>query len=71
MLMDKKQLERQRKEAEDNFNTLQNQKTEYQNKINEIDVEMVRLQGEYRVLGKLLGKPEKVDTIDVTDVKGA
>lgn len=71
--MDKKQIEKRRKEAEDSFNALQQQKQEHQDKVQEIDAELLRLQGEHRALGSLLEKPKKTeaDTIDVTDVKGA
>lgn len=69
--MDKKKLQSQRKEAEDKFNALQEQKTEHQNKIQEIDAELLRLQGEYRALDQLLTKKSKADTIDVRDVEGA
>lgn len=56
--MDKKALKERRDKAEQDFNALQQQKTQKQQEIEEIDQELLRLQGEYRICNELLENKE-------------
>lgn len=77
-------LQVRRTKAEETFNNLTKQKERKQEELNDIDTELARLQGEWRLLNDLIaeqtpedGPPKKdkkakvADTIDATDVKGA
>lgn len=70
-------LQARRAQAEDSFNLLVKQKELKEQEINDIDTELARLQGEYRLVDDLLvkGKPSKVspkpDVIDVPAATGA
>ncbi len=71
-----------RQQAEDSFNSLVKDKETKQLEMDQLDTEMARLQGEWRLVNDLLDKlskekPKKsniskeADIIDVTDVQGA
>lgn len=75
--MEKKLLAR-RKQAEDSFNTLAQQKIQKEKEINEIETELARLQGEYRLVDDILNKKAeaskvspKPEVIDVDAATGA
>lgn len=76
--MDKESLLKRRQEAEDNFNTIQEKRAEKQQEVEQLDMELGRLQGEYRLINELIEKadtPKKVskkaEVIDATSVEGA
>lgn len=74
----KETLMARRQQAEDTFNNLVKQKEAKQKEVDDLDIEMARLQGEWRLLGELIdaekpkkAKVTKASEIDVTDVEGA
>lgn len=76
-----KQLLARRQKAENSFNDLQKQKEQKQQEIENMDTEMARLQGEWRLLNDLIDKENdtkkktkvspKAEVLDLTDVEGA
>lgn len=58
--MDKESLLARRKQAEDNYNALQNQRVQKEQEMSDIDTQMAKLQGEWGVLGELLDKVTEV-----------
>lgn len=71
--MDKTLIAR-RDEAERSFNQLLAQKEQKQNEIRDIDTELAKLQGEYRLIENLLNKDKKSKVSpqpDVIDVNAA
>lgn len=60
--MDKDAIIARRDQAENNFNSFLKQKEEKENEIKQIDLEMSRLQGEYRLCAELIEKLESPDT---------
>lgn len=52
--MDKKSLEDKKLVVESSFNDLKERRDKLTNEISEIDVEIVKLQGEYRLITELI-----------------
>ncbi len=77
--MNKEDLLARRQQAEAMFNETAKQKEQKLKEVEEIDLEMARLQGEWRLLGEQLDsvespkekKASRAEVIDVTTVKGA
>lgn len=72
------QLKARRQSAENTFAALVEQKKQKQAEMDELDAEMNRLQGEWRLVNDLLIKPKKkakvskeAGKLDVTGVEGA
>lgn len=75
LIMDKEALIARRKQAEDQFNALQNEIADLEKQITVKQTEAAQLQGEWRVLGELVDKADgdvPADTVsptpDVIDV---
>ncbi len=62
-----------RDKAEASFNQLVKQREAKVAEVTELDAELNRLQGEYRMANELLDKADKKDaaTIDVTETEGS
>lgn len=54
-------LQDRRKQAEDKFNALNQQKAQKEDEANQLLTEMVKLQGEMRVLDELIGQSSAVN----------
>lgn len=69
--MDKKALKERRQKAEQQFSAFQSQKTQKEQEIAEIDQELLRLQGEYRLCDELIGDKKVSPKANVIDADAA
>ena len=61
--MDKAQLQERRDKAEERFNLLNEQKVQKEQEITDVTTELVKLQGEVRVLDELIATPGGVENV--------
>lgn len=74
--MDKAHLEAKQKEASDKFDALQQEKTSHQERIDEINIELLKLQGQHQGYGDLIkeldsqeDKPDANTVVAVEDTE--